>query len=174
MNDLKELCSFSSNLSVSLVYQASRDGFQAKDFHLKCDGLLNTLVVVKSSNGYVFGGFTAVDWSSGGSLSNYKYDSSAFMFSLINKYNYPFKMKIINPDYAVYASDYMGPVFGSGNDLAISDDSDKNYYSYAMIGNTYQLPPFLVQNHQNAQSFLADSYYFKTFQVEVFLVNGKK
>ena len=75
-------------------------------------------------------------------------------------------MKTTNPDSAVYVSDYMGPVFGSGYDLAISDDSNNNFYSFAMIGSSYQLPPFLVQNHLNAQ-------YFKTVQVEVFLVDGK-
>jgi hypothetical protein len=81
-------------------------------------------------------------------------------------------MKTTNPDSAVYVSDYMGPVFGSGYDLAISDNSNSNFYSFAMIGSSYQLPPFLIQNYLSAQSFLAGSYYFKTVQVEVFLVDG--
>jgi hypothetical protein len=41
-----------------LLYQASRDGFGASDFHSKCNGITGTLVVVKDTNSNIFGGFT--------------------------------------------------------------------------------------------------------------------
>ena len=44
-----------------LLFQASLDGFKAKNFHSKCDGLLDTLVVVRVGNS-IFGGYTEADW----------------------------------------------------------------------------------------------------------------
>jgi len=47
----------------SLIYQASIDGFDASSFHSKCDRALNTLIVIKTTNSYIFGGYTEADWS---------------------------------------------------------------------------------------------------------------
>ena len=47
------------------MYQASRDGFGASDFHSKCNGITGTLVVVKDTNSNIFGGYTK------GSLDKY-------------------------------------------------------------------------------------------------------
>ena len=48
----------------TLIYQASRDGFREFDFHSKVDGIVNTLTVIKTTNGNIFGGFTSADWYS--------------------------------------------------------------------------------------------------------------
>lgn len=50
------------------IFTASVDGWNAYDFHSKCDNVGPTLTIVKStaSGNYVFGGFTAVDWVSSG------------------------------------------------------------------------------------------------------------
>ena len=53
--------------SFNLLYRASRDGFLAKDFHDKCDGIPNTIVLVKRRlSNYVFGGVTTKAWDSTG------------------------------------------------------------------------------------------------------------
>lgn len=39
-----------ANISFSLIYQASRDGFSLSDFHSKCDGTLNTLTIIKTTS----------------------------------------------------------------------------------------------------------------------------
>ena len=59
------------------------------DFHSKCDIKPNTLVIVKSANGNIFGGYTEKDWAHTG---NYKKDDYAFIFSLVNKDNKPLVM----------------------------------------------------------------------------------
>ena len=46
-----------------LLYRASRDGFKAESFHLKCDYKGPTVTVVKSGN-FIFGGFTEAAWRS--------------------------------------------------------------------------------------------------------------
>ncbi len=60
--------------SLSLIYRASRDGFEANKFHTKCDNKSKTLTIIKSTNGYVFGGL----------YGDVKNDPNSFIFSLIN------------------------------------------------------------------------------------------
>jgi hypothetical protein len=74
-----DLCSLSKEWE--LIYRASRDGFEGYDFHLKCDKKPNTLVIIKSTNRNIFGGYTEQDWTHTG---GYKNDHKAFIFSLVN------------------------------------------------------------------------------------------
>ena len=64
-NELIRLCDLSSNDKWTLLYRGTRDGFEARDFHSKCDGQSNTLTIVKAKGSeFVFGGFTSVSWYS--------------------------------------------------------------------------------------------------------------
>ena len=38
-----------------VLYRATRDGFGAQDFHSHCDTANRTLVIIKSTNGSIFG-----------------------------------------------------------------------------------------------------------------------
>ena len=61
---LLAVCKFAENKAhFSLVYRATRDGFAAADFHAHCDHRTNTLLVVKSTAGCVFGGFAHATWN---------------------------------------------------------------------------------------------------------------
>ena len=44
-----------------LLYRASNDGFTSNTFHAKCDGIDNTLLVIKANN-KIFGGYTPLQW----------------------------------------------------------------------------------------------------------------
>ena len=149
-----------SNQTWSLLYQASRDGFKASDFHNKVNGVQNTLIIVKTTSGNIFGGFTEADW--GG--SSYQTDPNAFIFSLVNSFNISVKMNIKQSYYAAYDSSYYGPTFGGGHDIYISDQSNTNTNSYSNIY-SYEMPSFGY-----ATSLLAGSYNFKTFEIEVYSV----
>jgi BTB/POZ domain-containing protein KCTD9 len=64
-----------------MIYKATRDGFSAFNFHLKCDNRGPTLTLVKSSsNNEIFGGYTSIPWTS----SQYRWvrDDKAFLFTL--------------------------------------------------------------------------------------------
>ena len=94
-NDLVKLCKLSGK-EFKLIYRASRDGFEAKRFHAKCDNQSGTLTVIKTRNEFVFGAYTAVTWDCNRQTyydssvkSNYKTDSSAYIFSLINAIQQP-------------------------------------------------------------------------------------
>lgn len=70
---------FGDPVDSTLLYKASRDGWDAIDFHKLVDGVEGTLVIVKNSLGRVFGGFTDVAWSSE-NVGNIRGVSNSFLF----------------------------------------------------------------------------------------------
>ena len=59
---LRDTHSLSTILNCKLLYRASRNGWAASNFHSCCDNKGPTVTVVRSSNGYVFGGYTEQPW----------------------------------------------------------------------------------------------------------------
>ena len=55
---------FGSDRKWKLLYRASKDGYTASSFHSCCNGKGPTLVVIKSTEGWIFGGYTTQSWSS--------------------------------------------------------------------------------------------------------------
>ena len=49
---------------VKLLYRASDNGFCAKKFHEKCDGIVDTVTVVLTEFDRKIGGYTPLKWSS--------------------------------------------------------------------------------------------------------------
>lgn len=107
--------------NMELIYRASRDGDNSKNFHSKCDGKSNTLTVIKTSVGKRFGGFTAGEWSS---EQNYIQDDKAFLYSIDQKEFYFIKND--QKEYAIYCNNKYGPAFGKGHDLYISSNCRNN------------------------------------------------
>jgi hypothetical protein len=108
---LMTLCEFPIDQKWNLIYKASQDGFEASSFHSKCDSKPNTLVLIKSEIGNIFGGYTEQSWSDN---NVYKSDSNAFIFSLINRLNKPVKINCSNIYEAIYCHNKEGPTFGLG------------------------------------------------------------
>jgi hypothetical protein len=63
-----------AEVTLSLLYRGSRDGFRGVDFHAKCDDKGATVTIVKSTEGCIFGGYSDQSWVGGG---YYKYSSRA-------------------------------------------------------------------------------------------------
>ncbi len=57
---LREWC---GDFQWRLLYRASEHGYTAESFHEYCDNKRPTLVVIKSSGGWLFGGYTTRSWS---------------------------------------------------------------------------------------------------------------
>ncbi len=159
--DLVNLIGFNKS-SYQLLYQSSRDGFNASIFHSKCDGIAGTLTIIKAFNSNIFGGYTAANWSG---IAEHKLDTTAFIFSLVNKYNVSVKMNIIKGKHAIYANPLYGFVFAGGWDLYC----DKNQ-CYSTLGYSYQLPNFLSLGSNEANSFLAGKSTFKPVEIEVYWI----
>jgi hypothetical protein len=128
---LLQTIQFSPNQNFTLVYQASKDGFSSSDFHRKSNGIKNTLVLVKTTKKFIFGGYTSQDWSGN---QTFKQDNQAFLFSLVNAYGKPARLNITYPSHAILAVPSFGPSFGSGIDLFIADKSNENMYSSSYLG----------------------------------------
>ena len=60
---LREWC---GDYKWKLLYRASEHGYSAESFHEYCDDKGPTLVVLKSSGGWIFGGYTTQSWSGRG------------------------------------------------------------------------------------------------------------
>ncbi len=60
-NKLREWC---GDYKWRLIYRSSEHGYTAKSFHEYCDYVKGpTLIVIKSSGGWIFGGYTTQSWS---------------------------------------------------------------------------------------------------------------
>ena len=163
---LISLCEFSDQQRWKLLYRATRDGFSAENFHSKCDGKSNTLTVIRTKLGYVFGGFTTKPWSIIGKYAN---DPDAFIFSLINRQGIPQKFDCKFPEYAIYCKNKCGPSFGGGHDIYLCDNSNTIESSYSNLYYSYKSDEQnLVYNTPEAKSFLAGSDKFLTTEVEIF------
>jgi len=157
------LCNLPSVKQWKLQYRATRDGFNAQNFHTKCDTVANTLTVVKSTNGNIFGGFTEKAWDSSG--QNYL-DPKAFIFSLVNKENKQFKVMCTNGANAICCNSASGPTFAGGFNIA--SGSNANQTSACNFGSSYKHADYQFQT-EKAKSILAGSYNYQTLEIEVFV-----
>jgi hypothetical protein len=171
INDLISLCEFPAYQKWKLIYRATQDGFEASQFHSKCDDKLNTLVVIKSENGNVFGGYTEQSWSAIGyeEMTVEKPDANSFIFSLINLDNKPIKIKC-SRNTAIACRLGNGPLFGgvSGcRDIFIIDKSNKNPTSCTSLGYSYVHPDYAFDSKE-ANSLLGGSIKFLVSEIEVY------
>ena len=166
---LIKICDLPLGKKWELKYRASKDGFKSTDFHTKCDGIGNTLTVIKAKSGNIFGGFTEQEWHS---IGEFVTDPKAFIFSLVNKEEKPFKILCSNGGRdAIYCGLNRGPCFGGEGycikDICIDTDSNLNKTSDCDLGFSYRHPDY-VQDTDKAQNILAGSQYFETLEIEVF------
>lgn len=154
----------SENQNWKLLYRATRDGFEAEDFHQKCDAHPKSLTIIKTTSGAVFGGFTENDWAQLQAEGHFKFDQNAFIFSLINKQNEPLLVKCTEPARAIFCAENYGPIFGNWpHDIVIDSNSNLNYENYCNLSFSYKY-------HANGEDFFlaGNSCDFQTEDIEVF------
>ena len=71
-----------------LLFRGTRDGYKPEDFHKKCDDKNNTICVIESPDGNVFGGFTSLIWNVTDTNQQYKTDPSAFVYLIRSNQGY--------------------------------------------------------------------------------------
>jgi hypothetical protein len=147
----------------TLLWRGSRHGFDAGDFHGRCDGHANTLTLIEDTAGNIFGGFTPVEWESGWKR---KADPSvkSFLFSLKNPHDFParkFVLKAEKKDKAIYCYYSGGPNFW---DIGVKDNCNANTDSWTYhFGRSYANDTGLFGN-----TFLTRSGNFTVREIEVF------
>ncbi|KAJ5078891.1 hypothetical protein M0811_04614 [Anaeramoeba ignava] len=126
-------------------YSAKRDGFDCDKWHSICDNKGKTLVIIKTKDNFIFGGFTQIGWTNDKSKwreedrnNDYGYipDSNSFIFSLRND-----------------KGDRNSENFGGGDIELYSDlqSGDSNF------GESYNLPNGIKKGTNEARSYLAGS-----------------
>lgn len=160
---MNSICEFSEDEEWQLLYRATRDGFEAADFHSMCDGFENTLTVIRTTNDFIFGGFTEKAWQSTGGFVT---DPNAFIFSLVNNEGRPLKVMCSKSGKnAINCSSEGGPLFGY--DIVIESGSNVKQSSYSCFGSSYTHPDYPV-GFDKAKNILAGSVSFQTTEIEVF------
>jgi hypothetical protein len=106
---------------MKVAVSGSDNGFRSSDFHRKCDSHSNTIMIILTMKGFIFGGFTPVAWDSSNA---HKPDSTqtSFLFGLKNPHTSEakkFSMKSSSDAICCYSS--YGPGFGSNWDIVIYD-----------------------------------------------------
>jgi len=121
-----------------ILYVASLDGDDSREFHRLCDGQGPTAVVVETKAGVIFGGYTDVSWDSN---SGYKKTSTSFLFQIRPSMISFSKTGSNGRD--MYNGLQYGPIFGNGNDLSIYSGATNNKKSY-----TYQTTYSMSSRYQ--------------------------
>ena len=131
----------------------------------------NILTIIKTPNGNIFGGYDELGF--GSNLQTVS-DTNAFIFSLINKENKPFKAKRtynsggykLGP---IFGSAIRGPILGYNDKYDINITSLSNEYSSssANFGYSFNHSDY-KQGTERARTILAGSLNFKTLEIEVF------
>ena len=109
-----------------------------------------------------------------GSRSGYRYDSNAFLFSLVNKPGWaPVKLPQAGKyssrrQYSIYDNPSYGPTFGAGHDIYISNYASSNRNSNTNLGHEYSPPSEYSYGSTFAKTFLAGTYTFTPDEIETF------
>ena len=159
--------------SFTLLFRAARDGFSVSKFHQKCNGQDNTVTIVKTTNDYIFGGYTSVSWDSS---SSYKYDQNAFLFSLRRagvSSNQRFNI-ISNYQNAIYCNQGYGPTFGAGHDFVVRDSTTTSFSGTSTPNTFYTSYNYhYSNNHYEFHSVFAGSSSFIAQELEVYKIELK-
>ncbi|XP_056303328.1 interferon-induced protein 44-like isoform X2 [Danio aesculapii] len=102
----KQLCALLGDVDLTLLYKASVHGYNASAFHQRCDRQGPTILVAYNSSGYIFGGYTSVDYTQSG---QYIADEDIFLFCFQGKI--PVCIKL-NSGYNARLDDTGVPSFG--------------------------------------------------------------
>ena len=90
-------------------------------FHNKCNNKGPTISLFKNENGYIFGWYESIDWTSSNS---YRSAPDNFIFTLTNMYNIsPTKFPNSNTSLSIYDHSSYGPTFGA-HDIYIGFNSN--------------------------------------------------
>ena len=125
-----------SDFNLRLLYRNSTDGNSAESFHKYCDGNVNTITLVQSKNGNIFGGFATTDW--GSKINNAVKDENAFLFRIKSKFNHPPRVFRQN-NLELYVFWRYGPTWMWGPDLFLQGLGCKSHsHSQLACGNEYE------------------------------------
>ena len=146
---LNKIYEWTGGKNMELLYRGTRDGMSTDVFHNKCDNKGPTISLFKNDKGYIFGGYSSVDWEGGKGRS--KSAPESFIFTLTNIYNIsPTKFPNSNKDDSIWDDSSYGPCFSGYCDICVQFDSNFTNFPNAykdVLGKGYSI--FQGDNNNN-------------------------
>ena len=146
------------------MYRASRDGWGADAFYSKCRDKVNTITVIKSTEGNVFGGYLDSSWQTNNILSDH-----AFLFFLKHDEQLTSSIKMRLKYAGPYAAFNGANCYGFGQkllgrfNLIIFSNANSNMKSYIIFDGQNENISNNFSTHMNAQKMK-----FQAAEIEVF------
>jgi hypothetical protein len=125
--------------SSSLIFRASRDGWNGSTFHTFCDKNVPIFIVFRSTGNYIATAYTQTAFRSSNDYI-YAPPGSVWLNNLENSSGTISTTKFLNtfyPQYTLYDNSSYGPCFGGGYDLGVQSSMttvSTNKHSYAGTG----------------------------------------
>ena len=146
----------------SLIVYLHRDGFSTAALNAKCN-IPGTLVIIQSTTGHLFGGYTSVLWERDGT---YKEDPTAFLFTLTNPHSIPPTKYSIDPQKKQFAiACKEGIAFGNGSDIYIANNSN-----YSRSSSYTNFPYTYVDSTGKRNNTFTGQFNFTAQEIEVYSV----
>ena len=120
--------------SSTLLYKATRDGWNATAFHRLCDSKGPTITIATLQDGRIIGAYSPISW--GTKNGEYINNSQTFLFD--NDKKYTTSGSYYGPNtYAIYQYYNYGPTFGGGHDFLTLNGGHNYLYNnaYTYINN---------------------------------------
>ena len=115
---------------ITLLLNSNKDGESTKTFMEKVNGKCPTLVIIKTTKGYSFGGYTTEMWKEGRVK-----DSNAFVFSMDKKKKYNIKQ----PENAIGFSENLFWLFGYSQNAIVIYENCKTRNDNYVDNKTYDI-----------------------------------
>ena len=148
-----------------LRYRSTRDGATAGDFHRLCDGQGSTSVIIRDTDGNVFGGCTAVDWGSPDGIHS---DASALLFTATNPHSDPPALfPSTGNRHSVYCFADCGPCFG---DVWVTSESRLGAAAFSGDSRSHvgcATSAYLNTSRRHMHAVLTGDAHFTPAEVEV-------
>jgi hypothetical protein len=166
LRDFPSIFSEFGQKQCTLLYRGADDSFGSSDFHRKCDSHSNTIPIILTTKGFIFGGFTPVAWESRGGR---KPDSTqaSFLFSLKNPHTSEakkFSMK--SSSYSIACSPSYGPIFGSPHDMCVYGRCSEGTSNYTNLGGAY-----VNDTGIDGKQVFTGEHHFTVKEIEVFSIS---
>jgi hypothetical protein len=151
----------------TLLYRGSRHGFGASQFHEKCDNEKNILILIETTKGFIFGGFTPIAWESANGI--YKPDSSekSFLFSLKNPRNSERRtFMLMSGKNAIHCHSSYGPCFAGNRHVGVRDNCNTSTNNWTNLGGLY-----VNDTGIDGKLVFTGEYYFTVKEIEIFTIS---
>eukprot|EP01118_Nematostelium_gracile_P006872 TRINITY_DN2219_c0_g1_i6.p1 TRINITY_DN2219_c0_g1~~TRINITY_DN2219_c0_g1_i6.p1 ORF type:complete len:268 (+),score=31.46 TRINITY_DN2219_c0_g1_i6:60-863(+) len=145
-----------------LVYRGSRDGFKTTAMKARIKHHGETITIVKSTNGFIFGGYSPISWAN---RNLFIASPAAWLFSLGGIHG-SIQLQSHGKDMHIYDHQSYGPTFGINHDLHIAEDCNMNNRSYTNVGSSFVKPSFVA----NAFFLNGGTQNFQVAEIEVYAI----